>query len=182
MIARSSLYSSLSTSRGAGNTLRRCHGDIETNIVYLPIYLESGRKQIPLLFLDLVTVKYRYLSTSRGAGNVLTPSSIKAISSKYISLSTSGGAGNGTPSRFSALSLPCVYLPIYLGRGRKHYRISTYFLVNFSRIATYLPREGPETRPHEFLLQDQKLCIDTYLPREGPETDLLLSNVFKNSV
>ena len=129
MIARSSLYSSLSTSRGAGNTLRRCHGDIETNIVYLPIYLESGRKQIPLLFLDLVTVKYRYLSTSRGAGNVLTPSSIKAISSKYISLSTSGGAGNGTPSRFSALSLPCVYLPIYLGRGRKHYRISTYFLV-----------------------------------------------------
>ena len=100
----------------------------------------------------------------------------------YSYLSTSQGAGNGTPSRFSALSLPCVYLPIYLGRGRKHYRISTYFLVNFSRIATYLPREGPETRPHEFLLQDQKLCIDTYLPREGPETDLLLSNVFKNSV
>ena len=94
VIARSSLYSYLSTSRGAGNTLRRCHGDIETNIVYLPIYLESGRKQIPLLFLDLVTVKYRYLSTSRGAGNVLTPSSIKAISSKYISLSTSRGAGN----------------------------------------------------------------------------------------
>mgnify|MGYP001670827539 CR=1 FL=1 len=39
--------------------------------VYLPIYLARGRKQIPLLFLDLVTVKYSYLSTSRGAGNVL---------------------------------------------------------------------------------------------------------------
>ncbi|ORO91641.1 hypothetical protein B7700_09375 [Streptococcus mitis] len=38
-------------------------------------------------------------------------------------------------------------------------------------IATYLPREGPETG-RLLLLQMFHLCIDTYLPREGTETPI----------
>ena len=88
----SQTYRSLSTSRGVGNFpfwvltidalvfvckatyLPREGPETFVNVVssyfyssvYLPIYLARGRKQIPLLFLDLVTVKYSYLSTSRG--------------------------------------------------------------------------------------------------------------------
>ncbi|EFX36903.1 hypothetical protein HMPREF1111_1172 [Streptococcus infantis ATCC 700779] len=36
-------------------------------------------------------------------------------------------------------------------------------------IATYLPREGPETE-RKIIFAHIKIGIDTYLPREGPET------------
>ena len=40
-------------------------------------------------------------------------------------------------------------------------------------IATYLPREGPETPRYSFLKFDFQVCIAPYLPRKGPETGLI---------
>ena len=63
----------------------------------------------------------------------------------YSSLSTSRGDGNGSncvPKKYNAAN----------------------------SIATYLPREGPETLQPTIKLLVLVVCIATYLPREGPET------------
>ena len=62
-------YSYLSTSRGAGNAFTAFLARIST-IVVTPIYLERGRKHVTFRrFRDFHSLKYRSLSTSRGAGN-----------------------------------------------------------------------------------------------------------------
>lgn len=94
-------------------------------------------------------IQYRSLSTSREDGNVGVGSAGTSGFS-YSYLSTSRGAGN-----------------LFCWQVRCHF--------NFC-IATYLPREGPETVYQIRLrLSSSPSSIDTHIPREGPETIILSS-------
>ena len=86
------LYSSLSTSRGAGNKIS--------------------------LITSYFSAWYSYLSTSRGAGNEGFDTALNPITA-YSSLSTSRGAGNKVEVVSTTLASATVQIPIYLERGRK---------------------------------------------------------------
>ena len=112
----------------------------------MPFYLARGRKHTRICSIYTQKRVCSSLSTSRGAGNVLLFNSLSWYF-LYISLSTSLGAGNNSI--------------------RKSSEDST------NDIATYLPREGPETNFHSLLLLKYNIvCIAPYLPREGPETHI----------
>ena len=88
----------------------------------------------------------------------------------YSSLSTSRGDGNGSncvPKKYNAANSIATYLP---REGPETLQPTIKLLVLVVCIAPYLPREGPETT-HVFSTLFLLFRIAPYLPREGPETD-----------
>ena len=87
---------------------------------------------------------YSYLSTSRGAGNSLTKSKV-------------------SPSLL-------IQIPIYLERGRK----PVFFLIREIQYALYrylsTSRGAGNLKATKLKNELSRSCIATYLPREGPET------------
>ena len=114
------VYSTLSTSRGAGNL-----------------------EHIPQNDLNRL---YSYLSTSRGAGNSSTTAT-SSLSCLYSSLSTSGGVGNLV--LWMSVPFHPMYIAPYLPRegAKTQLRCFQQLLLLLLRIRTYLPREGAETIP-----------------------------------
>ena len=69
-----------------------------------------------------------------------------------------------------------IQFPIYLARGRKLIILTSYNKFYFSIDPYLLPRERPETGRRVNLPSFSLTGIATYLPREGPETPLLGKN------
>ena len=110
------IYSSLSTSRGAGNNSNNCY---------------FGKS----IFM------YSYLSTSRGDGNM---KSSPSFASNFFSIDTY--LPREGPENFSLINMVFFLKKLYLlKRGRKRENKSVHFRHTFACIVTYLPREGPDT-------------------------------------
>ena len=84
------MYSSLSTSRGAGN----CPPREDCCSSFFVYQLREGSETSSSVTLLSVTVRYSYLSTSRGAENILIAPQKSFMVFLYSSLSASGGAEN----------------------------------------------------------------------------------------
>ena len=115
---------------------------LQTAIVQLPIYLERGRKLHKNTILFIYFCIDTYLP--REGPKTLFLNLLLKLYRVYRYLTTSRGAGNLIPIYCIFTFFLCVYLPIYLSRGRKRF---TYCTTNkcYDSISTYLPREGPET-------------------------------------
>ena len=89
----------------------------------------------------------------------------------YSYLSTSRGGRKRSLNCWNVGRINCIatYQPRE-GPETHCFFLIFYFLV-YQCIATYLPREGPETRQQKWILRIQSLRIATYLPRKWPETN-----------
>ena len=187
-------YRYLSTSRGAGNETKF---PLLSFSMYRYLSTLRGAGNIELLPAKLAELEYSYLSTSREVGNSLTCTITRLPSWNCVQIPIYLARGRKRFSFHLSVSNQTVQLPIYLARGRKQVSLATLFFEKMFSIATYLPREGPETnailqdhlhtRTYRYLSTSRgagnivkrnestfKLqCIAPYLPREGPEPNIL---------
>ena len=134
--------------------------------VQLPICLERGRK--PKNVINVVVPCDRCIDPyylERGRKKEQQQRSKR--SQMYIYLSTSRGAGNRQRSKF-LFNRSFVQPSIYLARGRK---LCWLYLRKFcSQYSYQSTSRGAGNGGLKFFNFELIQCIATYLPREGPET------------